>query len=110
MTILEASSFLVVDEYGIDPLRDKSHDAVMSVRNYTWHVVKPEERHNAPLIAYNAYSNPEYWRYIMMYNGIMDMFEIKEGMRLRIPAQQTLVSLLNDVLAIRPNTVKTVRI
>lgn len=108
MSILEASTFQVVDELGIDPLRDKSHDAVMSVRNYTWYKVRLEEENNGPLLSYNVYSNPDYWRYLMMYNHILDMFEIKSGMRIKVPAHQELVSALNNILIDRD--VRTVRI
>ncbi len=108
MSILDAKSFLVIDELGIDPLRDKSHDAVNSIPVYTWYTVRPEESNNAPLLSYNVYSNPGYWRYIMMYNGILDMFALTEGMRLKIPSQQLLVSVLNNILI--STEVKTFRI
>lgn len=108
MSILEAATFQVVDELGIDPLRDKSYDAVMAVRNYTWHTVELAEENNGPLLSYNVFSNPDYWRYIMMFNGLLDMFEIKAGMRLKIPAHQELVSQLNNTLIDRD--VRTVRI
>ncbi len=108
MTILDASTFTVVDELGIDPLRDKSHTSVMRVANYSWHTVDMTEEHNAPLLAYNVYSNPGYWRYIMMYNGILDMFALKAGMRIKIPAQQELVSHLNSALI--EKEVRTTRI
>lgn len=108
MSILEASSFLVIDELGIDPLRDKSHNAIASIEAYTWHTVQTEEQHNAPLLSYNVYSNPGYWRYILMYNGILDMFELTAGLRIKIPSQQLVVSVLNNARV--DTAVRTVRI
>lgn len=110
MSITEASTFIVVDELGIDPLRDPSFDAIMSVRQFSWHTVAPQEQHNGPLLSYNVYDNPEYWRVIMIYNGIIDMFELKSGMRIKIPAHQMIVSALNNILAERPRQVRTARI
>lgn len=108
--ITDAKTFTVVDELGIDPLRDKSYDAILSVSQYTWYTVKSEERHNGPLLSYNVYNNPDYWRVIMVYNGIIDMFALKEGMRIKIPAHQMIVSALNNIQAERPRVVRTARI
>ena len=109
-TIVEASSFLVIDELGIDPLRDKSYEAITNVQQFSWHTVKPEEQHNAPLLSYNVYQNPDYWRIILIYNAILDMFALKEGMRIKIPAHQLVVSALNNILAERQTRPRTVSI
>lgn len=110
MSITEARSFLVIDELGIDPLRDKSYEAIQTVQAFTWYTVKPEEQHNAPLLSYNVYLNPEYWRIILVYNGILDMFALKEGMRIKIPAHQLVVSALNNLLTAKSAQPRTVSI
>lgn len=107
--ITQAKTFAVIDELGVDPLRDKSFDAITSIKSYTYHKVQPEEQHNMLLIAYNVYLNEEYWRILMIYNGIADMFALKEGMRIKIPALALITSALTNVLADKPAAAATVR-
>lgn len=93
-----AKVFAVIDELGVDPLRDKSFDAIASVDDFTWHVIQPEEEHNGPLLAYNLYLNENYWRMLLIYNNIPDMFMLKAGMRIKKPSLALVSSALNDVL------------
>jgi hypothetical protein len=108
VTITKASAFAVIDELGVDPLRDKSFDAIHKVQSFQWYLIKAEEEHNGPLIAYNVGLNEHYWRLIMMYNDIPDMFSLKAGMRIKIPSFALISSALNDVLTDYPE--RTVRI
>lgn len=102
--ITQAKTFAVIDELGIDPLRDKSFDAIIGIKNFRYHKVQPEEQHNMPLIAYNVYLNEEYWRVLMIYNGIADMFTLKSGMRIKIPALALITSALTNILAETPDS------
>lgn len=108
--ITQAKTFAVIDELGVDPLRDKSFDAIMTIRSFKYHTVAPEEQHNMPLIAYNAYLNEEYWRVLMIYNGIADMFALKMGDRIKIPALALITSALTNILADEPASAVTVSI
>lgn len=100
--ITQAKTFAVIDELGIDPLRDKSFEAIRNVPNFTYYTVGAGEQYNMPLIAYNVYLNEEYWRVIQIYNDIADMFAVKEGMRIKIPNLALVVSALNGILAEQP--------
>lgn len=108
--ITKASTFAVIDELGFDPLRDRSFDAIHSVTAYTFHKVAPEEQHNAPLLAYNVYLNEDYWRVILVYNNIADMFALKEGMRIKIPALSMIATRLTGLLNETQTASDTVRI
>lgn len=100
--ITRARTFAVIDEFGVDPLRDKSFEAIRGVTSFQYYTVKAGEQFNLPLIAYNAYLNEEYWRVIQIYNDIADMFAVKEGMRLKIPNLALVVSALNGILSEQP--------
>lgn len=108
--ISQAKTFAVIDEFGVDPLRDKSFDAITSIKSFTYHTVKPEEQYNMPLISYKAYLNEEHWRVLMIYNGIADMFALKEGMRIKVPALTLVASALNRILTEQAPANTTVRI
>lgn len=108
--ITQAKTFAVIDELGIDPLRDKSFDAIIGIRNFKYHTIAAEEQHNMPLVAYNVYLNEEYWRVLMIYNGIADMFALKMGQRIKIPALALVTSALANILADEPASAATVSI
>lgn len=108
--ITKAKTFAVIDELGIDPLRDKSFDAIMGITNFKYHVIAAEEEHNMPLVAYNEYMNEEYWRVLMIFNGIADMFALKAGNRIKIPALALITTALNNVLTEQPTGSATVSI
>ncbi len=109
-SITEAKTFSVIDELGVDPLRDKSYDAIASIQEFQYYTVKPEEQFNMPLLAYNVYLNEDYWRVIMIYNGIADMFAVKEGLRIKIPALGLVATALNNVLVETNNSDRIVSI
>lgn len=87
--------FTKVDEYGIDPLLDDSYDAVYAVTSSVTHTVKAQEKYNPGLISFNVYNGTVmWWRHIMVYNGIDDVWDLKEGMRIRIPDINEMTTLL----------------
>lgn len=89
------AEFARVDEYGIDPLRDDSYDAIYAVTSYTMYTVKASEKFNPALISFNVYNgNMMWWRHIMVYNGIDDVWDLVEGMRIRIPNINEMTTLL----------------
>jgi hypothetical protein len=77
--------FVRVDSYGIDPLLDVSYEAIEGVESYTPYTVNAMEQFNPGLISFNAYRNIKWWRAIMVYNGLDDIWEITQGMRIKIP-------------------------
>lgn len=87
--------FMKVDEYGIDPLLDESYDAVYAVTSYTPYTVKAEEKYSPALVSFNVYNgNMMWWRHILVFNGIDDAWDLKEGMRIRIPNINEMTTLL----------------
>jgi len=90
-------TFAVIDELGVDPLRDKSIDAILSVENFTWFQVDQSCEFNLPLIADLHYADANMWWVILIYNGITDAFYVERGTRLRMPDIAELTSLLSDV-------------
>lgn len=102
------SEFLIIDELGIDPLRDKAIEAIQAVQLFTTYTIKSSERYNAPLIALNKYRNEKFWWHIMVYNDIDDMWEIKPGMVIKIPDMNEMVTRLTKALDVQ--TTSTVRI
>lgn len=100
----------VLDEMGIDPLRDKSWEAITNVKSYREHLVTQDQERNAPLISYINYSSIKYWWIIQVYNGIPDMFSIKAGDVLKIPDLSLITSALVAVTAQTSSTPPTATI
>lgn len=90
------STHVVVDELGMDPLRDKSYDIVLAVKSWTYYTVNDSDRYNMPLIADNAYRNPDFWWCICIYNGILDPFTVESGTRLKIPDLNEILSAMSE--------------
>lgn len=103
------SMFLVIDELGIDPLRDKAIDAILAVKSFEFYTIKSEEQKNGPLLSYNVYRNEKFWWHILVYNKLDDMFELKTGMKFRIPDMNELTTRLQAALK-DDSTAKTVSI
>lgn len=91
-------TFATVDELGVDPLRDKSIDAILSVQRWQYFEVDQSMEFNLPLIAERFYSEPNWWWVILVYNGITDSFYVKRGTRLRMPAAADVTSALSSAL------------
>lgn len=103
------SVFLVIDELGIDPLRDKAIDAIKETIGFEFYKVKSGERNNSPLISFNVYQDEKFWWHIQVYNDIDDMFEIKAGMQIKIPDMNEMTTRLQTALN-QNNSTKTVSI
>lgn len=104
MSIGERINYVVVDELGIDPLLDRSYDAVAQSRVMQEYVVTDADQGNLPLIAYRMYGMTELWWAIVVFNGIADPFSVKSGTRLRIPMMNDLISNLTATRSEGPAT------
>lgn len=91
---MERAAHIVVDELGIDPLRDKSWEAIQKITAYKEHIVDQSEENNLPLIANREYRDYRLWWIILAYNGIADSFSVKSGQVLKIPNQNSVTSVL----------------
>jgi len=38
------------------------------------------------LVSYKVYSTPDYWWKILEFNGMMDIFDFKNGRNIRLPS------------------------
>lgn len=103
------SVFLVIDELGIDPLRDKAIDAIKETKGFEFYKVLSGEQNNSPLIAYNVFRDEKFWWHIQVYNDIDDMFEIKAGMQIKIPDMSEMTTRLQAALN-ENNSTRTVSI
>ena len=92
--MLDRVDYVVVDELGMDPLRDKRFDAVSSVVSYELFTVTEATKHNAPLISDLFYRTIDFWTDILYYNGYADNFALEEGTRIKIPNINELTSAL----------------
>lgn len=93
--LYDQREFTKVDEYGIDPLLDESYDAINAVSSSATYTVNAEEKFNPALISFNVYNGTiMWWRHIMVYNGIDDVWDIVEGMRINIPDINEMTTLL----------------
>jgi len=85
MSLYDQREFISVDEFGIDPLLDDSYDAITGTTSYRDYTVNAMEQFNPGLISYNVYRTPKWWRAVMVYNGYVDIWEITEGAKIRVP-------------------------
>jgi hypothetical protein len=93
--LYDQREFTRVDEYGIDPLLDDSYDAIYAVTSYATYTVNAQEKFNPALISWNVYNGTiRWWRHIMVYNGIDDVWDITEGRRIKIPNINEMTTLL----------------
>lgn len=104
--MLERINYVKVDELGMDPLRDGRFDAIASVERYQLYTVDSATKCNAPLISDLFYQTIELWDAILYYNKLADNFQLKEGMRIKIPNANELTSALSKL----NSTVSTTRI
>ncbi len=92
------STYAVIDELGVDPLRDESFDTIKGINTFTTMTVDESTEFNLPRIADSVYGDANWWWIILVYNDIPDAFYVKRGMRLRLPNPSevtTALSLLN---------------
>lgn len=85
MPVYDQREFVIVDEYGVDPLLDPSYEAIEGTTSFRQYTVNATEQFNPALIAYNVYRNAKWWKAIMIYNGYMDIWEIVENTKIKIP-------------------------
>ena len=76
---------LVMDAYGVDPLRDKVMSKLFEVSVYRDHVVTEEERGRPDLISHKYYHSPGLWWIILAYNKLIRHSYLKEGLVIRVP-------------------------
>lgn len=103
-------NYVQVDELGMDPLLDKSFDAIMSVESYTVYTVEASKAFNAAAISYAYYGTTDLWYAILYYNKFADNFALVEGSKIRIPNVNELTSALTKINAITDKSVRTMRI
>lgn len=96
MTVLARKSSIVIDKYGVDPLKDLTHFSIGEIENYTTYTISEDEEYNAPLLSYNAYGSTAFWWVLMNYNGMVSMFDIKTGTVIKIPFQAEVIAVLSD--------------
>lgn len=95
-----ASQFLraasvVSDQFGVDPLLDKSVAFLSNISIYSNHTVRPDERGAPDLISFREYGTEDLWWVILAYNGIGSYTDILEGLILRIPDRASVTSTLS---------------
>lgn len=95
----EQRDFMSVDEFGFDPLLDQSYEAIEGVSSYQTQTVKAQEEFNPGLISFNYYRDVRWWRAIMVYNAIEDIWDIKAGMKVLIPNINEMTTRLQRVKA-----------
>lgn len=83
--LYDQRDFARVDAYGLDPLLDASYEAIENVESYSTLTISAAEQFNPGLISYNAYRTVKWWRAIMVYNGLTDIWEIVQGSKIKIP-------------------------
>lgn len=103
-------TYAVVDELGVDPLRDISFDAIRSVERFTFLTIDQSIEFNLPLIADKVYRDAKWWWVILVYNDIHDAFEVKRGLRIKIPVFSDVTSALSEVTLKIPSNPKVVTI
>lgn len=50
-------------------------------------VIRPGHEYRPDLVSQEAYGSPNFWWFIMEANGIMDIFDFKGGMNIRLPGR-----------------------
>ena len=88
----------VIDELGIDPLRDTAFEAIQQIRNFTHYTITETEQFNLPLISHRVYGESEFWWVIQIYSKVADPFTLVKGTVLRIPLYSEVVTILTESL------------
>lgn len=50
-------------------------------------VVRPGHEYRPDLTSYEAYGDPNFWWFIMEANNVMDIFNFKAGLNIRLPGR-----------------------
>lgn len=104
MAIGNRVNYVVVDELGIDPLRDTSFDAVMRVQSFKRVSVGAQHEFNPQLISYEHYGVVDFWWAILYYNKLADNFALAVGTVIKVPNLNELTSELTKVNVPAPRT------
>jgi hypothetical protein len=88
----------VVDELGMDPLRDDSFVAIQRIQDSSIYNVSEADEFNLPLISFRTYGDAELWWAILVYNRMVDVFSVCRGTTLRIPNYSKVISALTENL------------
>lgn len=67
----------------------------------TYHIVSFSEEGRLDIIANNYYNNPSYWWALAIANNMIDPFDFKKGIMIRIPPMSSIVSINNEILYLR---------
>jgi hypothetical protein len=96
-----------VDEYGVDPLRDRALRVLPTIRDYDVHRVTQAQRGALDLISLERYGTDELWWVIQAYNGIASYREVVEGLTLKIPRLASVMEIFTLAIP-KPSTVQRV--
>lgn len=88
---------VVVDELGMDPLRDPYYEAVMSVTTFTYETVTAAYEHKAANLSDLWYGTTALWPAILYYNKLCDNWDLVTGLQIKRPDYNELSSALNRV-------------
>lgn len=98
MPNFERKKYTHIDEYGIDPLKDPSFDAIASIEDWSIYTITDADVGNTPLIAFNHYNDTALWWVIQHFNAITDPHtELTAGTQIRIPSYATVISELSKL-------------
>lgn len=106
--LADQREYIVVDQYGPDPLLDDSYDAIRAVTSSTTYKVTAVDQYNPALIAFNVYRNKKWWRAILVFNAIDDLWDLKEGMTINIPDINEMTTLLQRLKSVNTNQIVTI--
>lgn len=102
---------VTVDQYGVDPLLNKTSTLISQINNFVLYSVSQHERGRPDLIAYKQYGDPNYWWVILNFNALVSFKEIKEGITIRIPNYAAVTKILSNAASqTYGQTVRTVTI
>lgn len=111
MDVRYRTNSLTIDIYGIDPLKDKSFQAIHDMKSTKTHLVKSDEVGRPDLISYREYKTTVLWWAILIHNGITYPLDILENTVLKIPDFSNLNTVVNKAVRYEANkTPKFVKI
>lgn len=94
--LMQRLPHIVVDAYGIDPLRDGALERVGNINNYRTVELEQMYVNNAPLLSYDEYNTVNAWWIIMAFNGFGRMEELSIGTKVKLPAHGEVIQILSE--------------
>lgn len=64
----------------------------------TYHIVSFTEEGRLDLIANDYYGSPSYWWVLAIANNLIDPFDFKQGVMMRIPPMSSVTSIYSELL------------